>query len=97
MDFKLQKKENSYFYSWELLTVNPESLNRDSFLASSLSCWIISSISSSRDIFGSQPNSFLALWDSPNKKSTSVGLKYLGSTLITISFVSALLPTSLSP
>ena len=46
---------------------------------------------------GTHPNFFLALAESPNKFSTSVGLKYFESTFITISPLSFLFPISFSP
>ena len=52
---------------------------------------------SSKEVLGFHPNSFLAFVESPKSSSTSVGRKYLGSILITISLVSALLPTSFTP
>ena len=71
--------------------------NVNSFLDSSESSIIISDISSFNQIFGYKLSSFFALDESPKSSSTSVGLKYLGSTLITISPVSALLPISSIP
>ena len=57
----------------------------DSFSASSLSLVIISDANCSRSILGAQPSLSKALLESPNNSSTSVGRKYLESTLITIS------------
>ena len=69
-------------YSLEMFTLNLDFFKRASFFASSLSNSIISFISSSKVVLGIHPNSSLALLDSPNKKSTSVGLKYRGSILL---------------
>ena len=69
-------------------------INKDFLEAISRSLFIISAIRSSNDFEGSQPKLFLAFEESPNKESTSEGLKYLLSTFITISLLSFLLPTS---
>ena len=77
--------------------MKPEFVKSFSFFASSLSFSIISLISTSSFVLGDQPKLILAFFESPKRKSTSVGLKYLGSTFITTSNVSALLPTSFKP
>ena len=61
-----------------------------SFFACEISLSIISFTSSSRFVVASQPNSFVALEGSPNKVSTSQGLKYLGSIFTTTLPVSVL-------
>ena len=58
---------------------------------------IISSISPSKSYSRVQPNSVSALVASPNKNSTSHGLKYFSSILTNILPVDFSLPTSFIP
>ena len=54
----------------------------------------ISETSSEKDILGFQLSSFFALVASPNSKSTSVGLKYRGSTFTKVFLLVLSIPFS---
>jgi len=57
----------------------------------------ISSTNCLNEILGSQPSFFFALEASPNKVSTSAGLKYLGSTRMITFLVFKSYPHSFNP